>query len=71
MKAANAKPGVWYLISSSYFVLNLLCLLVYPLCRATFMESKAYGLFAQSFFGHDREAQIISLLALYTCLKLY
>lgn len=82
----TAKPSIGYLLKSPYFILNFLCILIYPACRYFGMESRAYGYYAQSvsplscpsskpnslqFFGHDREAQVLSLLLVYVLVKLY
>ena len=47
-KVVNAKASIKYVLFSSYFILNFLALLIYPLSRCVFMESVAFSFFNQS-----------------------
>lgn len=75
-----SRPSLFYLFGSPYFILNVACILAYPLCRICGMEQRAIKAIDESvsqksssfqFFGREREWSIASLLCFYLASKFY
>ena len=61
--------GLSYVFFSTYFIFNLIAILVYPACRVLGLKQNSKNMSSQIIIGDDREMSILTLFGVYMLIK--